>query len=179
LLNALEICISSKAEQITTVSDHQNPDIRSSLTKIPPGIRFWHFKIPVLELEERLIQLPYISEAYVLPVLDHEAQGLAAALVRLRGPHETLQNINLRRIRGNLASNMELYKLPALLYILKDGEEVPKSASEKVMKARALEKYFHLSDYRPRDYAVDGVEFWGNQTQISSTRKAWDWEGED
>ncbi|KAJ5673503.1 acetyl-CoA synthetase-like protein [Penicillium longicatenatum] len=109
-------------------------------------IRFWHFKIPVLELEERLIQLPYISEAYVLPVLDHEAQGLAAALVRLRGPHETLQNINLRKIREDLASNMELYKLPALLFILKDGEEVPKSASEKVMKAQALEKYFHLSD---------------------------------
>ncbi|PQE06802.1 acyl- synthetase protein [Rutstroemia sp. NJR-2017a BBW] len=47
-------------------------------------IRFHEYTTPIVELELRLMDLPYLSEAHVLPVLDHETGGLVAALVRLQ-----------------------------------------------------------------------------------------------
>lgn len=36
------------------------------------------------------------------------------------------------------------------------------TSSEKARKNEIREKYFQLSGYRPTDYAVPGVEFYGN-----------------
>ncbi|KAJ5711003.1 acetyl-CoA synthetase-like protein [Penicillium malachiteum] len=119
-------------------------------------INFLDRKISVLELEEHLMRLSYISEAHVLPVLDHETRGLPAALVRLNCGNS---DINLQRIHDDLSTDLDRYKLPALLYILKTGEEVPKTASDKVLKVQALEKFFGIRGYRPREYCVDGVEY--------------------
>jgi malonyl-CoA/methylmalonyl-CoA synthetase len=126
------------------------------------------------------MELPYIAEAHVLPVLDYEAQGLAAALVRLQktdSAEDMRLEVNLLKIRQDLSSKMELYKLPALLRILHNKEELPMTSSGKLLKPQALEKFFHLDGYRPRDYAVEGVEFWGNEVEISSNRRPWDLEG--
>lgn len=101
------------------------------------------------------MRLYYISEAHVLPVLDRVVRGLAAALVRLNCRNS---DVDLRRIRDDLSLSLELYKLPVLLYILKDGEEVPRTASDKVLKAQALDKFFRIQGYRPREYCVNGVE---------------------
>lgn len=101
------------------------------------------------------MRLYYISEAYVLPVLDLEVRGVAAALVRLNCRNS---DVDLRRIRDDLSLSLELYKLPVLLYILKDGEEVPRTASDKVLKAQALDKFFRIRGYRPLEYSVNGVE---------------------
>jgi len=108
-----------------------------------------------LELEEHLLRLSYISEAHVLPVLDHETRGVAAALIRLNCGNS---DINLQRIHDDLSLGLERYKLPALLYILKAGEDVPRTASDKVLKAQALDKFFRIRGYRPREYCVDRVE---------------------
>ena len=51
-------------------------------------------------------------------------------------------------------------KLPVFLRVLRAGEELPRTLSGKVMKNQIREKYFQLSGYRPRDYAVPGVEVW-------------------
>jgi malonyl-CoA/methylmalonyl-CoA synthetase len=113
--------------------------------------------------------------------MDHESKGLAAALVRLKRPNgqdSYPQIIDLQKIRSDLALAIELYKLPALLRILQDGEEVPRTASDKAMKKKMLEQYFHISNYRPPQYAVKGVEFWGNGIDTKVNRQAWDWEGE-
>ncbi|KAJ5260480.1 hypothetical protein N7478_012085 [Penicillium angulare] len=118
-------------------------------------INFLDRKISVLELEENLLRLSYISEAHVLPVLDHETRGVAAVLVRLSRENS---EINLQKIRDDLSLGLERYKLPALLYILKAGEDVPKAASDKVLKTQALDKFFRIRGYRPREYCVDGVE---------------------
>ncbi|KAL4878097.1 hypothetical protein BJY04DRAFT_221453 [Aspergillus karnatakaensis] len=123
-------------------------------------IHHFYLKISIPELESHLLALPYIHEAYILPVLDRESRGLAAALVRLK-PGHTSTSINLHRIRSDLStlSSRQEYSLPSLLYILQDGEEIPRSTgSDKVLKARALEKFFRIRGYKPPGYAVDGVE---------------------
>lgn len=128
------------------------------------------------------MRLPYISEAYVLSVLDYENQGLAAALIRLKKAKEAEEmdlNIDLQKIREDLSLTLELYKLPAFLRILQADDEVPQTGSGKPLKKAILGKYFQISGYRDRDYAVHGVEIWSDRTDTTLQRRAWDWEGEE
>lgn len=123
------------------------------------------------------MDLPYVSEAYVLPVMDYEVRTLAATVIRLCSPHVARGSglgdknpdhleINLRKIRDDLSSTLELWKLPTLCYILQDGETVPVSGSGKVLKPLMREQFFQVSGYRPADYAVPGVEFWGDSVDL-------------
>lgn len=124
------------------------------------------------------MDLPYISEACVLPVPDHEVGGLVAALVRVKpDTNEAAHgNINLGRIRQDLsAANLVSYKLPALLRILSNDEEVPQTATGKPRKKEALQRYFQISGYLPKDYAVDGVEPWGNHIDSNTSNRLFDW----
>jgi malonyl-CoA/methylmalonyl-CoA synthetase len=121
----------------------------------------------VIELEKHLIDLPYIAEAYVLPVMDFEARELVAAVVRLENKvtsDESHPEVNLYKIREDLSSIVEPYKLPRLLRVLQEGETIPLTSSDKARKNEIRQQYFKLSGYRPRDYAVPGVEFFGNET---------------
>jgi malonyl-CoA/methylmalonyl-CoA synthetase len=88
---------------------------------------------------------------HVLPVLDRVARGLAAALVRLNCRNS---DVDLRRTRDDLSLSLDLYKLLVRLYMLKDGEELPRTASDKVLKTQALDKFFRIRGYRPREYCV-------------------------
>ncbi|KAJ5375799.1 acetyl-CoA synthetase-like protein [Penicillium concentricum] len=124
-------------------------------------IRFSAFTVSVLEVEERLLKLPYVSEAYVLPVMDYEVRNLIAAVIRVKADYT---EVNLCKIRDDLSSTTESYKLPRLLRILREKEVAPLTASEKGRKNEMREKYFKVSGYRPNDYFVPGVEFWGNET---------------
>ena len=125
------------------------------------------------------MELPYISEAYVLPVLDHEAGGLAAALVRLRKDNKVDKeddDIGLRRIRNDLAATgMASSKFPALLRILRDGEQIPVTVSSKALKRECLQTYFKISGYLPDQYAVEGVEYWGNKIDASASTCVFEW----
>lgn len=151
----------------------------SRLISLCQGIRFHGFKIPVLELEQRLMALPYITEAYILPVKDHEAGGLAAALVRLQKTKTKAvngDNIDLKRIRNDLAAtNMASSKFPALLRVLCDDEQVPTTISSKALKKECLRKYFQISGHIPADYAVDAVEYWGNQLDSTTSARVFEW----
>ncbi|KAJ5919116.1 acetyl-CoA synthetase-like protein [Penicillium verhagenii] len=117
--------------------------------------------LSVLEMEQRLLNLPYVTEAHVLPIMDYEARELVAALIRLEPGHD---GINLEKIRADLSPTTESYKLPRVLRILQEGEITPVTGSEKSGKAQIREKYFKVAGYRPSDYAVPGVEFYGNET---------------
>lgn len=126
------------------------------------------------------MDLPYISEAHVLPVLDHESGGLVAALVRLRKQtvNQVHGDITLRHIREDLAArNMVSYKLPTLLRVLRDDEQVPLTASGKALKKESLRKYFNISGYLPDQYAADGVEYWGNKLDTAASTRLFDWGG--
>ncbi|KAJ5900253.1 Nonribosomal peptide synthetases (NRPS) [Penicillium subrubescens] len=47
-------------------------------------VQFTAFKISTMELEYRLLALPYVSEACVLSILDYEAGELPAAVIRIK-----------------------------------------------------------------------------------------------
>ncbi|KAF5857945.1 hypothetical protein ETB97_005012, partial [Aspergillus alliaceus] len=121
------------------------------------GVRFHDYTISVLELEHHLLNLPYISEAHALPVLDAEAGGLVAALVRFSKQDAVGKedgNIDLRRIRNDLSVNLVSYKPPALLRVLQNEDQVPWTASGKTLKKDCLRKYFNILGSMPKDYVV-------------------------
>ncbi|KAL6695373.1 acyl-CoA synthetase-like protein [Trichoderma pleuroticola] len=143
-------------------------------------LRFHEYTISVLELEQRLADLPYVCEAHVLPVRDHHAGGLAAALVRpcKRDTDEETHDITLRTIREDLAgAGVVSYKLPTLLRIIPDGEQVPHTASGKAQKTEALRKYFNIVGHLPDGYEYEGVEYWGNKLDLATSARLFDWGG--
>jgi len=149
------------------------------LTHLCPGIRYLIHKVSVVEVEKQLKDLPYISEAYVLPIMDYEVVELVGAIVRFRHPNNREQkgkdenpDIDLCKIRQDLSSVLEMYKLPTMLRILRAEEEVPLSVSSKVLKPQLRQMYFKLSGYRPKDYAVPGVEFWEEGVDLKYIRNA-------
>ncbi|KAJ5628252.1 Nonribosomal peptide synthetases (NRPS) [Penicillium lividum] len=133
-------------------------------------IRYSAFTISVIELEQRLTSFPYISEAYVLPVMDYDVRELVAAVVRLQIPaldEEGASGVNLDKIRQDLASNTELYKLPALLRTLQSGEETPVTSFGKSLKNQMRETFFHASGGRQNTHAVPGIEFWEKAVDLN------------
>ncbi|KAL7928917.1 acyl-CoA synthetase-like protein [Trichoderma chlorosporum] len=143
-------------------------------------LRFHEYTISVLELEQHLVNLPYISEAHVLTVRDHHAGGLAAALVRIckQNANEEERNINLQTIREDLANaGVVSYKLPTLLRLIPDGEQVPQTASGKAQKREALRKYFGIVEHLPDQYEHEGVEYWGNKLDLATSSRLFDWGG--
>lgn len=139
-------------------------------------VRFHEYTISIPELERQLLDLSYITEAHVLPVKDHGAGGLVAALVRLQ--KQESGSTTLKQIRDDLAAtNLASYKLPTLLRILQKEEQVPLTSSEKVLKRECLQKFFHISEYIPDPYAVEGVEYWGNKLDLAASSRVFDWGG--
>ncbi|THC95905.1 hypothetical protein EYZ11_004636 [Aspergillus tanneri] len=124
--------------------------------------------------EQRLIDVPSISEADVLPVLDFEAGGMVVALVRLQkqNTRKAVHGDAVRNIRDELAAaGMISYNVPTLLRVLQDGEQVLITPSGKVLRKECLRIYFNLSGYLPDWYAVDGVEYWGNKLDLATSSR--------
>lgn len=176
----LETNTSFRAEPHLTVSITTQSGLHMNEAHACLGIRYSLYKVTVSEVEKELKALPYISEAYVLPIMDYEVRELVGAIVRLRdssnhlGQESGLRNpdINLCKIRQDLSSKLEIYKLPTILRILRAGEGVPLSVSSKVLKPKLREMYFKLSGYRPKDYSEPGVEFWEKGVDLEYIHKA-------
>ncbi|GIK06541.1 putative NRPS-like protein biosynthetic cluster [Aspergillus viridinutans] len=142
------------------------------------------YKVPVLEVEAHLLELPYISEAYILSVPDLQDGARVAALVRLRvqqTSHGALEwteekhKVDLRTIRSDLADKLSKYKLPTALRILQDGETVPETRTGKPIRKQAVERYFPVSE----DFALPAaVEVWDfTSPEEDRPARAWDWAG--
>lgn len=146
-------------------------------------VLFYTYRIPILELEAGLMNLPYIAEAYVIAAPDHEARELPAAIVRLQNPpgglaSEDETQVSLQKIRNDLSSFLASHKLPALLRILRDGEVVPHTAGGKPIKQGLLQRFFKIAEFVPPGYSKPDVEYWGSQqNQVSSETRPWDWCG--
>jgi malonyl-CoA/methylmalonyl-CoA synthetase len=127
------------------------------------------------------MDLPYVEEACVIAVPCHESKELPAAIIRLKSidiEPDTRQQVNLQQVREDLSSTLPTYKLPALLRIIGDEEEIPCTVAGKPIKRGLLKQLFNISGFIPAGYAEPGVEFWGNQPdQVLSKMKAWDWCG--
>ncbi|KAB8227114.1 class I adenylate-forming enzyme family protein [Aspergillus alliaceus] len=97
-------------------------------------------KIYILTVETALSTLPYISEAYVLPVADPKTGSRVAALVRCRTGQKP--KLTLQSLRNDLSSPLPVFQLPTVLRILGEGEEVPRTVSGKVIRGAAKELFF-------------------------------------
>lgn len=86
------------------------------------------------------MDLPYISDAYVVAVPDHDCKEVAGALVKIRrltmssARDMAEQVVSLAKIRDDLVQRIATHKLPAMLRILREGEGVPRTASEESSK---------------------------------------------
>ncbi|CAI7647494.1 unnamed protein product, partial [Penicillium discolor] len=163
-------------DQAHRVGDNYYFEGRVSSDSSQTVVRFHEYTISIPGLERQILDLPYITEAHVLPVKDHGAGGLVAALVRLQ--KQEGDSITLKWIRDDLAAtNLASYKLPTLLRVLQSEEQVPLTPSEKVLKRECLQKFFHISEYIPDPYAVEGVEYCGNQLDLAASSRVFDWGG--
>lgn len=141
--------------------------------------------MPILETEMQLLQLPFISEGCILPLPDPNYGQRVAALVRLRSPptphfgdSEEIQTIGkpyIQALRIHLRASLPMFMLPTALRILKDGEEIPRTQSMKVLKGKAIEKYF--SPTKNSEVHID-VEMWDpHESEDIWPQKPWDWGG--
>ncbi|OJJ36072.1 hypothetical protein ASPWEDRAFT_172859 [Aspergillus wentii DTO 134E9] len=135
-------------------------------------IRFLGYKVPILEVEMRLLELPFISEGCILSVLDEDNNGLEAALVRLQPGTDQL---SLKALREHLAANLPMYMLPAMLRILRDGEEIPRTPSLKVLRRDTVKKYFTRSEKQELPSDVEQWDFQRDRDTLAP--RAWDWCG--
>ncbi|KNG91519.1 hypothetical protein ANOM_000014 [Aspergillus nomiae NRRL 13137] len=141
-------------------------------------IRFFGYKVLTSEVEERLSELAYISEAYVLPVIGPDTFCRVAAIVRLRWDNLPVQDgnknaLSLRALREDLSCSLSLYKQPSLLRILNDDESVPTTRTVKFCPAEAAKQYFPSGidwDERVQVWDVSGL-------QEATPEKAWDLAG--
>ncbi|PLB53873.1 acetyl-CoA synthetase-like protein [Aspergillus steynii IBT 23096] len=136
--------------------------------------RFFGLAIPLIEVESAVAQLPYVDEAHILAVPDSEAQTRVGALIRLKSGFE---NLALEALRKNLSSNLPMYKLPTLLYVLQDHEQVPKTVSGKLCIKDALRVFFACSASHWTTELPEKVEKWDISTLKKERQRAWDWSG--
>ncbi|KAI1279487.1 acyl-CoA synthetases/AMP-acid ligases II [Xylaria sp. FL0933] len=136
-------------------------------------VRFHGFKVPTMEVEEKLAELPFIEEACIVSVSDKDASTRVAALVRLDAGHA---DVDLRMIREMLALQLLYYKLPTALRILKDGEEIPLAASGKVLRKRVSDEFFPVTNHYELPPEVEIWDITDKQLNAGN-RKAWDWAG--
>ncbi|PIG79525.1 hypothetical protein AARAC_000449 [Aspergillus arachidicola] len=138
---------------------------------------FYHgFRIATLPVENHLTDLPYVTEACVLGVPDHEAKQLCGAIIRCS--KDTSSQVSLHRVRSDLSKYLPTYMLPALLRVLKDTEEIPRTISQKPIKKLILRDFFGVTDYWSIENPTPGVETCGNlPPQREATTRPWDWCG--
>jgi len=119
---------------------------RASLDIIKSG----GYKISALDIERELLGLPYIAEAMVVGVADHEFGQRVAALISLQEDEltdtfvdthgNTKHKLTIENLRRDLRDKMVGYKLPTLLRVV--SGELPKTATGKVQKKLLGPQFF-------------------------------------
>ncbi|KAL4758351.1 class I adenylate-forming enzyme family protein [Aspergillus foveolatus] len=133
-------------------------------------VKFRGYKVPILEVEMHLLDLPFIAEGCILSATSEDNGGQVAALVRFQAGGSCL-----KFLQDGLARSLPAYMLPTMLRVLRDGEEIPRSASLKVLRRKAVEQYFALSDDMklPLNVECRCVD----QDALPRPPRAWDWGG--
>ncbi|PHH90399.1 hypothetical protein CDD83_3813 [Cordyceps sp. RAO-2017] len=137
-------------------------------------------RVPRLAVEEAISSLPYVSEAHVLRVPDHETRSVCGALVRIKENSIPAGDMSIRRLHADLDDTLPAYMRPYLLRILKDGEEVPCTASQKPIRSEMLRRFFGVMDFWNSDTASPEVEVWHERFAPAdriegANPRPWDW----
>ncbi|KAF3491791.1 uncharacterized protein GIQ15_01308 [Arthroderma uncinatum] len=149
-------------------------------------VRSRTLKVGTLELEDKLSDLPYISEAAVIAVPDIEILHRVGVIARLKsgttsdGTDQDGQPVNmLYKIRRDLTEmKVEQYKLPTLLRVLKDDEIIPRTTTDKVIRKKVLEIFFPQSaDCRVEDLPKEVLAWDIKNDKKAGSTGLWDWAG--
>lgn len=154
----------------------------------PTVVRSRTLKVGTLELEDKLSELPYLAEAYVVAVPDMEILHRVAVIARLK-PSFKEEDANILGPDGNPASNMlfkvrrdltELkvaqYKLPTLLRILKDDDVIPRTTTDKVIRKKVIQTFFPQSaDCKVEDLPKEVLVWDLKNDKNAESTGLWDW----
>jgi malonyl-CoA/methylmalonyl-CoA synthetase len=112
------------------------------------------YRVSIIEVEMHLLRLPFIADACVLPVTDATSNERVAAIIHLQ---QDLGNMPdrasfpkpdgpwLEFVRDQLSATLPTHMMPTALRVLRDGEDIPRTDSMKVLRRKAAEQYFALS----------------------------------
>ncbi|KAJ5907796.1 hypothetical protein N7495_000478 [Penicillium taxi] len=136
-------------------------------------IKFRGYRVPVIELETRLNEVPAVIEAYVVPIPDENYGYRVGALIHfdIKKADDVL---DMQYIRSQLSDRVPMFMMPTALRVLAPGDSVPRTVSGKLIRKSAAEKYF-LRTHGPG--LADDVEVWTLKAEELQARKAWDWGG--
>ncbi|PLB49961.1 acetyl-CoA synthetase-like protein [Aspergillus steynii IBT 23096] len=140
-------------------------------------VDYYSEKVSILEVETAIQDLPYVTEGYILAVADTASRYRVAALLRVKNnrfPDGSQGSPTLATLRQDLATKLELYKLPTVLRILRDKEVIPLTSSGKVKRHEATRAYFPQSVDRDMTTLPTEVEVWPTE-QLDDPRGPWDW----
>ncbi|KAE8327837.1 hypothetical protein BDV39DRAFT_204551 [Aspergillus sergii] len=145
--------------------------------------KFRGWQISILEVELRLLELPFIREGCILGAPEPDNITRLAALVRFKHSKASSADVtcangsqpSLQLLRESLAAELPVYMLPTALRVLGEDEEIPRTASHKVIRSKAIEQYFPLTE---SGKIAEPVELWDlGKSELSGPRKIWEWGG--
>jgi malonyl-CoA/methylmalonyl-CoA synthetase len=136
-------------------------------------IRVSGSKVPIPAVERALFRLEYVFEAFVVAVVDPAVVSRVAVLIRARNPQ---MQLDLETLREDLSAHVPAFMLPSIIRVLREGEEVPRTASGKVNRAKLAESFFPRSVESSMRGMYENVEI-GPATidwKSRGPRKMWD-----
>jgi malonyl-CoA/methylmalonyl-CoA synthetase len=140
-------------------------------------IKYRGWKVPILEVESKIMELTYVSEAVVLAVQVADGASEVGVLIRVEPDQESAMSgrIDLKLLRADLSNRMPAFQMPTVFRLLKIEESVPRTPSGKVIRKGATSLYFSFQA-GSGTYSED-VEIWNSGSMIGKAHKAWDWGG--
>jgi malonyl-CoA/methylmalonyl-CoA synthetase len=133
----------------------------------------FEFRVPRLSVEAQISQLPQIIEAFVVPVPDPTCGERVGAIV-----HSRSSDIDLDDLREELSSHLPSYHLPTILYVLRNGEEVPRTRTNKLDIKKAVGKFFPSGYLCSLDSCSGNVQIYDiGKLKAMKSERPWDWAG--
>lgn len=151
-------------------------------------VRSRTLKVGTLELEDKLSELPYLAEAYVVAVPDMEILHRVAVIARLNpsfkeeeanslGPDGKPTSNMLFKVRQDLTElKVAQYKLPTLLRVLKDDDVIPRTTTDKVIRKKVIQIFFPQSaDCKVEDLPKEVLVWDLKNDKNAESTGLWDW----
>ncbi|KAF9886940.1 hypothetical protein FE257_010681 [Aspergillus nanangensis] len=152
-------------------------DTDSNLQLVVIKVLF-EFRVPRLEVELRVSELPYVTESFIVPVPDPDCGERVGAILRIRADSGLLDTKRLDKIREDLSAHLPMYMLPTILRIIGPAEDVPRTRTGKLALKEAQRRFFPVGAGRSMDSCASSVEVYDiNQLKAMKTERAWDWAG--
>ncbi|KAK2868022.1 hypothetical protein FQN49_003234 [Arthroderma sp. PD_2] len=137
-------------------------------------VQFCTYRFSTVDVESRLLDLPYISDACAVAVPSHNYKQLCAAIVQFQPDIKSTSQPDLAKIRSDLSSSLGVHMLPNLLRVLKDDEKLPRTISEKPIRRQILQEYFGVVNGAPPENLPLEVQRCEKPFVPSREPKAWE-----